>query len=114
MIYIITKRRIKHIFEKFPNWRQEDIIFLMVQLTERKRILKDSLEKVNASQVRDGEQMEHQIGMINEALKKLNSGKFSSPLLYEVLKTLFCSYLKEDRRKENVGRGGLQRSKGTG
>lgn len=113
MIYIITRKKIKGIFEKFPNWAQADINCLIRELIERRNILQDSLAKVNASQVRDKDQLGRQIEKINEALKKLYSGKASSPLLYEMLKTLFCSYLKEDRRKENVGRGGMYQSSRT-
>ncbi|WP_187373813.1 hypothetical protein [Paenibacillus senegalensis] len=77
---------------------------MIFELIERRKILKDSLEKVNASQVRDREQLSQQIEMIDEALERLYTGKYSSPLQYELLKTLFFYYLKEDRRKDNVGR----------
>lgn len=60
--------------------------------------MKDSLDKVNASQVRDRDQLKLQIEMINEALSRFYSGKYTSPLQYEMIKELFNCYLKEDKR----------------
>ncbi|WP_062493214.1 MULTISPECIES: hypothetical protein [Paenibacillus] len=102
-ISIFTKRKIKQIFSKFPNWSKDDIEYLMFELTERKKILIATIERTNANQVRNRHQLQFQVEMMNEALRRLYFGKYQSPAQYELLEKLFCSYLKTDSKVELVG-----------
>lgn len=101
---VITKRKIKQIFARFPSWSQEDIASLTFELTERRKSLVNTINNHNANQVRDRGQLEFQVHLLDEGLKGLLIGKYKSSPQYELLETLFDSYLKSDGRKVNTGR----------
>ncbi len=99
MIRIITKRKINQIFSRFPSWTQEDINYLSYELKQRKQNLNETLNKLNASQVRDKSRLASQEVLLNEGLKKLEQTSIEPTEHGELLKTLFNHYLKRDNRR---------------
>lgn len=83
MLY--TKRKIKNIFRKYPNWTQTEINYLMRELMVRKHIASEQSKK---------EHSEKKLDEINNGILCLQHWEPDHPHKLTLLTELFRSYLQ--------------------
>lgn len=88
-VEIFTRRRLRQIINRFPSLSQEDIAYLIQELTDRKRILSEMETRLSNRRTRERSRIQQKIVQINEGIRCLYFGHYRESDKSEMIGQLF-------------------------